>query len=169
MAGLKELLPQSPLYGPPVPRGVALTWDQLRSTLSGELSGFVDAIKPGGDPLVLPDVIYLTYKSISSAVLDATLSPGVLAKWIAVVEARVSAEGQFPQWTVIYSNVSPPPVFWDYKCMKCRWWGPTLALPNETCKVVAGRISPAGWCGLWTPPDGYEKLTWPKELIAGNW
>jgi|GEM_PF-1707378 len=179
MAGIKDLIPQSPLVGPPVPRGVTLTWEQLGQTIRGEGAGLLDAIKPFGEPLVLPDAVYLTYKSISSASFDATLLPGTLAKWMAVVEKRVTAEGQFPQWTVLYSNVSPPPFFWDYKCMKCRAWGGQTAMPDglslplpsgeNTCRWVSGRISPQGWCALWCPPGSYKKFTWPKELLKGNW
>ena len=178
-----NLLPQLPFVGPPLPRGVGLTWKDAADTVKGETGGLLRSLTPAGEPLVLPDFVYLTFKSISSAAADATIAPGALAKWLDVIEKRVAAEGKFPQFAVLYLNVSPPPAFWDYKCFKCRAWmgsKPTVGavaldgipappVTENTCKWVDGRISPAGWCGLWAPPDDYKKFTWPQELLKGDW
>ena len=117
----------------------------------------------------LPAVLYLTFKSVTAAAANATLSPGALAKWVNDIEEKVAAQGQFPKPAVAYIGVSPPPVFWDYKCRKCRAWGPLVGLPDRTCKWVAGQISPGGWCAIWLPPDSYRAFTWPQELLKGDW
>lgn len=169
MATLLDLLPQNPIKGPPVPQGVNLTWGDFFNTIKNEIGGLIGTVQPGGSQIILPDIVYLTYKSIASAAVDALASPGTLAQWAALIEARVAAEGQFPQYAVAYANISPPPFLYDYKCLKCRWWGPTNTLPDKTCKVVAGPISPQGWCAVWVPPDTYKPFSWPGELIDGNW
>jgi len=80
-------------------------------------------------------------KSISVAAANATVSPGTLQPWVDEVEAHVRENGKFTKSQVLYFPLSPPPVFWDYKCRKCRFWqGP------NGCRVVEGEISPRGWC-----------------------
>ena len=108
--------------------------------------------------------IYLVYKSVGTAALDATVTPGSLKVWVAYIDNNVNKFGKYSKSSVLYINVSPPPFFWDYKCKKCRWWQ-----PPDSCKVVEGRISPIGWCAIWLPPDDYKAFTWVKELIRGKW
>jgi len=110
------------------------------------------------------NVLSMLVKSIGLAALDATVSPGVLQPWVNEVEAYVAHNGKFSKFAVLYLPLSPPPVFWDYKCKKCLWWQE----PNG-CKVVEGDISPQGWCAVWVPPKEYKALTWPQELLRGEW
>jgi hypothetical protein len=116
------------------------------------------------NPKIIPDLLWLLGNSIGRAALNATLSPGVLEPWTSELDHYVQANGQFSKFAVGYLPVSPPPVFWDYKCKKCRSW----IMPNA-CNLVAGAIAPIGWCACWTPPDTYNAFTWPQELLAGNW
>ena len=110
------------------------------------------------------NVIQMAFKSISLAASNSTYKPGALQPWVDEIEAKVATDGKFTKRSVAYSPISPPPVFWDYKCKKCRWWmGPA------SCKVVAGTISPRGWCAIWVPPSTYRAFTWPVELIKGEW
>ena len=106
----------------------------------------------------------LLVKSISLAARNATISPGVLQPWIDDINRYVTEHGKFSKSQVAYIPFSPPPVFWDYKCKKCRF----LIEPN-TCKVVEGKISQGGWCASWLPPEGKPALSWVKELSKGDW
>jgi len=103
-------------------------------------------------------------KSIGLAGLNATISPGALQPWLDEIEQRVAEEGKFSKSAVAYIPFSPPPVLWDYKCRKCRAWE-----SPDGCKWVAGEISLRGWCAIWLPPDQYKALSWPKELLSGDW
>ena len=76
------------------------------------------------------------------------------------INSRVSSEGKFPKWQVIYMPFSPPPVFWEYRCDKCRWWQ-----PEGRCRVVEGEIEPQGWCVIWMPPDGVKPFTWVRKPL----
>ena len=106
----------------------------------------------------------LLITSIGKAAANATISPGTLQPWVDDINRRVAEEGKFPKSAVAYIPFSPPPVFWDYKCRKCRFWqGP------GSCQVVEGEISPRGWCAIWIPPDSYKPFTWPNELMRGDW
>ncbi len=106
----------------------------------------------------------LLITSITKAAANATISPGTLQPWVDDINRRVAEEGKFSKPAVGYIPFSPPPVFWDYKCRKCRFWqGP------DSCQVVEGEISPRGWCAIWLPPDDYKALSWPGELLKGNW
>ena len=116
------------------------------------------------NPPVLPDLLWLLGNSIGRAALNATLKPGVLDPWITEIDRYVQANGQFSHLAVSYLPVSPPPVFWDYKCRKCLKFSEPSA-----CLWVGGEIKPAGWCSLWVPPSDYKAFTWPAELLAGNW
>lgn len=106
----------------------------------------------------------LLITSISRAAANATISPGTLQPWVDDINRRVAEEGKFTKTAVAYIPFSPPPVFWDYKCRKCRFWQE----PNS-CQVVEGEISPGGWCAIWLPPDTYKPFTWPNELMRGDW
>ena len=108
--------------------------------------------------------ITMLIKSIGLAAADSTYSPGVLQPWVDEVESKVSTDGKFTKPEVLYLPFSPPPVFWDYKCKKCRWWEE----PNG-CKTVEGEISPQAWCAIWVPPSTYKPFTWFQELIGGEW
>ena len=103
-------------------------------------------------------------KSIGLAAMNATISPGTLQPWINEIETRVTEQGKFTKSQVGYLPFSPPPVFWDYKCKKCRFWE-----SPDACKVVEGAISPSGYCVIWVPPEEYKALSWPKELLKGDW
>jgi len=108
--------------------------------------------------------IMMLVKSVSLAATDATVKPGVLQPWVGELGSKVTTDGKFTKLQVGYVPFSPPPVFWDYKCKKCRFWrGP------NGCSVVEGEISPSGWCTIWLPPEGYKQFTWPKELLKGDW
>ena len=106
----------------------------------------------------------LLITSISKAAANATFSPGTLQPWVDDINRRLAEEGKFPKPAVAYMPFSPPPVFWDYKCRKCRFWqGP------DSCTVVEGEISPGGWCAIWLPPEDYKAFSWPSELLKGDW
>jgi hypothetical protein len=113
--------------------------------------------------MMLPDVFFLLTNSIGRAALDATARPGLLQPWIDELDSYVTREGKFSKFAVAYLPLSPPPVFWDYKCRKCRSW------TSGTCSLVDGAIRPAGWCAIWTPAPGYRAFTWPQELREGDW
>lgn len=113
---------------------------------------------------ILPDLRWLLVNSIGRAALDATVKPGVLQPWIDELDRYVKANGKFGKLQVSYLPVSPPPVFWDYKCKKCRVWQ-----EPDACLWVDGKIAPSGWCAVWLPPDDYKALTWPEELLKGDW
>lgn len=114
--------------------------------------------------MILPDVVFLFVKSVTLEALDATLQPGILQPWVDELETYVERNGKFTQFAVGYLPVSPPPVFWDYKCRKCLVWQE----PNA-CKWVDGELLPQGWCTIWVPATGYKPFTWPRELLAGDW
>lgn len=97
--------------------------------------------------------------SVGRAALDATAAPGLLQPWIDKIEAQVRRDGKFPRRAAGYLPFAPPPVFWDYKCHKCRWWN------FGTCNTVAGEIRPGAWCTLWVPAPAYKAFTWPRELL----
>jgi len=61
-------------------------------------------------------------KSIGLAAANATIKPGVLQPWIDEIEQYVAEQGKFSKSAVAYIPLSPPPVFWDYKCRKCLFW-----------------------------------------------
>jgi hypothetical protein len=107
-------------------------------------------------------------KSIGSAAISP-LSPETLANWESALNTQVTSEGQFSQFSVFYRDMAPPPFFWDYKCSKCLAYGPNNSMPARSCKWVAGDINQEGWCAIWCPHAGYKALTWPKELIKGDW
>ena len=120
--------------------------------------------------IVVTDSVFLAYKSISTAAFSSIVNqPEIVESWARRLEAEVSTFGKFNKMVVVYIDVNPPPVFWDYKCLKCRWWGQKVGLPDQTCKVVEGIISPQGWCVIWVPPADYKALSWPKELLEGKW
>lgn len=126
------------------------------------------------DMEIRPDVAFLLANSVGRAALDATAMPGVLQPWVDKIEEYVQLNGKFSQSSVLYLPFSPPPVFWDYKCKKCHWWQvPQTLLPSGTipgsCKVVEGEISHRGWCAIWAPSKDYKALTWPQELLKGEW
>ena len=106
----------------------------------------------------------LLINSISKAAANATISPGTLQPWIDDINNRVAEEGKFLKTQVAYIPFSPPPVFWDYKCRKCRFWQ-----SPDSCTVVDGKISPRGWCAIWLPPDDKPAFSWPNELLKGDW
>jgi len=114
--------------------------------------------------MMFSNVAFLTVKSIGSAALDATIKPGTLQPWVNEIESKVATSGKFSKLSVAYLPFSPPPVFWDYKCRKCRWWE-----VRGACKTVEGEISPQGWCAIWIAPPTYKALTWPQELLRGDW
>lgn len=103
-------------------------------------------------------------KSIGLAGLNATISPGTLQPWVDEIEQTVRERGKFSKASVAYIPFSPPPVLWDYKCRKCRFW-----INPDACQAVEGDISPKGWCVIWLPPDDYKALSWPEELLSGDW
>jgi len=106
----------------------------------------------------------LLINSIGLSALDATVKPGVLQPWVDEINERVAKEGKFAKPSVAYMPFSPPPVFWDYKCRKCRYWQ-----EPDACEVVEGKISPQGWCAIWIPPQDYKAFSWPQELLRGDW
>jgi len=106
----------------------------------------------------------LLITSISKAAANATFSPGTLQPWIDEINRRVAEKGKFPKPAVAYIPFSPPPVFWDYKCKKCKFWK-----EPDSCQVVEGKIAPGGWCAIWLPPEDYKAFSWPSELLKGDW
>ena len=170
MAYIKKAIPSPPWQGLPFPSGFSPSWNQLKDSLKSYISGVALILEPVKGSRMLPDALYLTYKSISTAAFSAIVNrPSVVDAWSRLIEAEVSTFGKLNKLDVVYLDVNPPPVFWDYKCLKCRWWGPKVGLVDQTCKVVEGIISPNGWCAIWLPPDDYKALTWPKELLEGGW
>jgi len=103
-------------------------------------------------------------KSVVLAASNATISPGILQPWVDEINRRVAEQGKFSKSAVAYIPLSPPPVFWDYKCKKCRFWQ-----APDSCIVVEGKISPTGWCAIWVPPEGKPAFSWIGELISGDW
>ncbi|MBA7615546.1 hypothetical protein ES703_22827 [subsurface metagenome] len=106
----------------------------------------------------------LLITSISKAAANATISPGTLQPWVEEIEQTVAEKGKFSKPTVAYIPLSPPPVFFDYKCKKCRFW-----IAPDACGVVEGKISPIGWCAIWLPPDDKPAFSWINELLRGDW
>ena len=103
-------------------------------------------------------------KSIGLAGLNATINPGSLQPWVDEIEETVRERGKFPKSAVAYIPLSPPPVLWDYKCRKCRFWQ-----EPASCIVVEGEILPRGWCTIWLPPDDKPAFSWIGELLRGDW
>jgi hypothetical protein len=164
-----KAIPRLPNSGPPLPRGFELTWSRIADTVKQQADGLRNAIVPGPSPQIVPDLFMLIYKSISTAAIDATLHPGVMVPLVHQIENQVNATGKFNKFEVLYTDLNPPPVMWDYKCKKCRFYGPQQMLKEGKCKVVKGDISPEGWCGVWLPPANYKKFTYPKEAVKGDW
>jgi len=109
-------------------------------------------------------ILSLLITSISKAAANATISPGTLQPWIDDINNRVAEESKFLKTQVAYIPFSPPPVFWDYKCRKCRFWQ-----APDSCTVVDGKISPGGWCAIWLPSDDRPAFSWINELLKGDW
>jgi hypothetical protein len=86
--------------------------------------------------MIIPDVLWLVVNSMGRA---------------ADIEDYTAKNGKFSQFAVLYVPFSPPPLFWDYKCKKCRFWQ-----SPDSCTVVEGRIAPRGWRAVWLPPDNYK-------------
>lgn len=106
----------------------------------------------------------LLAKSIGLAAANATISPGALQPWVDEINKRMAEQGKYSKLAVAYIGLSPPPVFWDYKCKKCRFW-----IEPDRCEVVEGEISPIGWCAIWLPPDNKPAFSWIGELMRGDW
>ena len=106
----------------------------------------------------------LLVKSITVAAANATVSPGTLQPWVDEIEQAVADRGKYSKQAVAYFPLSPPPVFWNYKCKKCRFW-----IEPNACEVVEGKISPGGWCVIWLPPDDKPAFSWINELLRGDW
>lgn len=128
-------------------------------------------------PPMVTDLGWLLSNSIGRAAINV-INPTEQAKlqsWIDELDNYVSANGKFPQFEVAYLPFSPPPLFWDYKCRKCRGYYTEIISPMSLdavtgyCKWVDGNISPSGWCSCWLAPDDYKAFTWPAELMAGDW
>ena len=164
-----QWLPNAPWDGPPVPRWMLDSWAQFWALRKREFTDLQNELSADGTPTVLPDLLYLTFKSISSAAADWAFAPGTLAKWVAVLDQQVAREGKFTQLAVFYKDISPPPFLYDYKCRKCARWGPNQGQADRTCLWVSGDISPEGWCGIWVPNTDQQPFTWPKQLVQGDW
>lgn len=167
MATIFDWLPNNPLSGPPVPRWMVDSWPEFIAVRKREIAELKNEIS--GTPKVLPDLVFLMSKSIGSAAVDATIAPGTLSKWESAVDQQVAADGKFTQFSVFYRDISPPPFFWDYKCFKCKKWGPNQDQSDRSCLWVAGDISPEGWCAVWIPNAGYKAFSWLRELARGDW
>lgn len=161
---ISKAIPQPPWDGLPLPSGLSLKWSNMADTI-GEYARLVRKIAlPQSQPRMLPDAVYLAYKSISTAAISAGSKRGLLEGWEKQIRKWAAFNEKFAKLEVVYLDLNPPPVFWDYKCMKCRFWQP----PNG-CVVVGGDISPQGWCAIWLPPDLYKRFTYPKEFLKGDW
>jgi hypothetical protein len=138
------------------------------------------------NPPILPDLFWLAYNSVVRAacagVAPNAQLPGMQQNfealyqdWINNVTSYVALNGKFSKFEAAYLPFSPPPLFWDYKCRKCRFYIPVqIAVaqapgPQPQCTLVDGDISPSAWCSLWMAPDTYKAFSWPSELLAGNW
>ena len=106
----------------------------------------------------------LLVKSITKAAANATISPGTLQPWVDEINAYVAEKGKFTKQQVAYIPFSPPPVFWDYKCKKCKFWK-----EPDSCTTVEGKISPRGYCVIWLPPEDKPAFSWINELLRGDW
>jgi hypothetical protein len=162
---ISKFIPQPPWNGLPLPQGLKLTWPQMADTLGDYVRDVRKVIGPSDKPRVLPDVVYLAYKSISIAAISSMKKdPVLLNNWAARLQKMSEAEEQLTKMEVAYLDLNPPPVFWDYKCFKCRFF-----VPYSQCTLVGGTISIEGWCVCWLPPDEYKRGAWRKELIKGKW
>jgi hypothetical protein len=165
---LLDWLPAFPTQGPPLPGWAGISWSEFWAVRKREIADLKNEVAIQGSPTVLPDLIYLLSKSISSAAISVW-SPEALANWEAALNQQVAEAGQFTQFSVFYRDLSPPPLLFDYKCSKCLAWGPNNGMPAGTCKWVSGSINGAGWCAIWCPAAGEKPFGWPKELIKGDW
>jgi len=117
----------------------------------------------------LPDVVFLLVNSIARAALARSLNlPEVERQWVEAVEAEVKANGKLSKFAAAYVSFHPPPAFWGYYCLKCRWWVDTGNPAVGRCSVVEGDINAGGWCALWTPPPDEPIGSWltryPQDL-----
>jgi hypothetical protein len=114
----------------------------MADTLGDYVRDVRKVIGPSDKPRVLPDVVYLAYKSISTAAVSSMKKDHILLdNWAARLQKMADAEEQFTKMEVAYLDLNPPPVFWDYKCLKCR-----MFIPYNKCQIVGGDISSQGWC-----------------------
>jgi hypothetical protein len=123
------------------------------------------------NPPVLPDLFWLTYNSIgraAGAAIDPNNQP-LLQDWITELNNYVALNGKFTKFEVGYLPISPPPLFWDYKCKKCMSYIPAIDTTKPQCNWVNGDIGPGAWCSIWIAPSNYKAFSWPKELISGDW
>ena len=164
---ISQWIPQAPWFGPPVPRWANDPWSEFWTVRRREIADLKNEV--GGTSTVLPDLVYLALKSLSSAAVDWAFTPGTLAKWVAVLDQEVAREGKFTQFSVFYRDISPPPLMYDYKCRKCLRWGPNQAQADRTCLWVAGDITPNGWCAAWVPNTDQVAFGWPAQLAKGDW
>jgi hypothetical protein len=103
----------------------------------------------------------LLLKSVGLAAADAAgLAPGKAAEWVSTLEARVTQQGKYSKFSVMYLPVQPPPLFWRYSCDNCRFW----TEPNG-CTLVEGFIAAGGWCGIFMPKDGDRPFSWPTQFL----
>ena len=182
---LRDWLPNLPWDGPPVPRWMVDSWDEFWAVRKREAADIQNELSAGGTPVVLPDLLYLTFKSISSAAADWAFAPGTLAKWVAVLDQQVAREGKFTQLAVFYKDISPPPFLYDYKCRKCLPTGERISteqgmIPIEAVQVgtrvlshdgrfhlvvAKGMRSYDGDMYLVKPKGGIEFWTTPDHLV----
>lgn len=76
----------------------------------------------------------------------ASTSAGVVIGWMAVVDRNADAQGILAKAAVDYQD-SPKG---NENCLNCSQFVPGATQKAVgTCKIVAGRISPDGWCNVW--------------------
>jgi hypothetical protein len=77
-----------------------------------------------------------------------SLTAGTLATLAAAPQAK--ADGQLAKAAVGYQDVPKN----GQVCAQCVYFAfapATSSAPASHCKLVAGLISPAGWCEVWAP------------------
>jgi hypothetical protein len=72
---------------------------------------------------------------------DSVESAADSAESAADTESRGNQNGKMSQEQAEYQNQPKD----DQQCSNCRFF----VAENNTCEVVAGQISPQGWCKLW--------------------
>lgn len=113
--------------------------------------------------ILLPDILWLFGNSVGRAALNVTVKPGALKPWVDGLTEYVSHYGKFTKFQAGYIPFPLPPLFWDYKCRRCRFWQ-----GNFACSLVDGEILPQGWCAVWCPPDGVKQFSWVGEWMHGD-
>lgn len=103
--------------------------------------------------------------TIYTGALTGTIDAGAADRLDEELTMEVMERGRkFTKQEVAYLATHPPPLFWEYRCGRCRYWQQVGA-----CEKVGApgdeRISDVGFCVIWLPPSRAEvPFSWISRI-----